>query len=101
MALILAGVLMVLFLILAGVLCFVFWLMMLIDAITRKFKDSNDKIIWVLVNILVGIVGALIYYFVVARKNKPMRWFWWTLLVLVILAIISAVMMFSTNSYLK
>ena len=56
MALILAGLLMVLFLILAGVLCFVFWHMMLIDSITRKFKDSSDKIIWVLVNILVGIV---------------------------------------------
>lgn len=89
MALILAGLLMVLFLILIGVLCFIFWLVMLIDSITRKFKDSTDKIIWVLVNIFVGIVGVLIYYFVVFNKDskKSMRWFWWTLLALVILLV--------------
>ncbi len=91
------------FLILMGALLFVFWLLMLIDSITRKFKESNDKIIWVLVNIFVGIIGALIYYFVIYNKDgtKSMKWFWWTLLVLVILVILSAIIIFSTNSYLK
>jgi hypothetical protein len=46
----------------------VFWIMMLIDSIQRKYKDSNDKVVWVLVIIFTGLIGALIYYFVVKRK---------------------------------
>jgi prolipoprotein diacylglyceryltransferase len=100
MALVLAGLLVILFLILIGVLCFVFWLLMLIDSITRKFKDSSDKIIWVLVTILVGIIGALIYYFVVYNKDpkKSMKWFWWTLLVLIILVILSVILFVLVSS---
>ena len=78
------------FLILMGALLFVFWLMMLIDVINRKFKESNDKVIWVMVNIFVGILGALIYYFVIYNKDKTksMKWFWWTLLALFVLVVI-------------
>jgi hypothetical protein len=51
-----------------GVASFVFWILMLIDSIKRKFKKDNEKIIWVLVIVLTGILGAIIYYFVVKRK---------------------------------
>jgi hypothetical protein len=50
------------------VLAVIFWIMMLIDAIKHKYKDSNDKVVWVLVIIFTGIIGALIYYFVVKHK---------------------------------
>ena len=50
------------------VLALVFWIMMLIDAIQRKYKNENDKIAWILVIVLVGVIGAIIYYFVVKRK---------------------------------
>jgi hypothetical protein len=43
---------------------------MLIDSIKRKYKDENDKIAWILVIVLVGILGAIIYYFVVKIKKK-------------------------------
>jgi len=48
-----------------GIFCFVFWLLMLIHAAS---KPINDKVVWVVVIALTGIVGALIYYFVVKRE---------------------------------
>jgi uncharacterized membrane-anchored protein len=74
---------------LVGVLFFIFWIIMLIDSITRKFRESTEKIVWVLVNIFTGIIGALIYYFIVYKKAKgSLRWFWWILLVLIVLGIL-------------
>ena len=87
---IIAFFLLMFFLILLGALLFVFWITMLIDAINRKFKESNNKIIWVLVNIFVGILGALIYYFAIYNndKTKSMKWLWRTFLALVILSLV-------------
>lgn len=45
---------------LIGLLLFAFWLWMLIDCLTRDFT-GNDKLIWVLVLLLLGPLGALIY----------------------------------------
>lgn len=52
------------------ILIFVFWISMLIDSIKRKYKEDSDKIVWVLVIIFTGIIGALIYYFIVKTKDK-------------------------------
>lgn len=41
----------------------IFWVLMLIDAIKRDFP-GNEKIVWVLVIVLTGIIGAAIYFFV-------------------------------------
>ena len=59
-------------LIIAGisVFCFVFWVLMVIDCVKRKFKDDSEKIVWLLVIIFAGIIGALIYFFVVKKKDK-------------------------------
>jgi prolipoprotein diacylglyceryltransferase len=48
----------------------VFWALMLADVIKRKFPNENNKIVWMLVVILTGIIGAVIYYFMVKRKSK-------------------------------
>ncbi len=64
------GVLFVLFIITIAIWAFVFWILMIIDCATRKFKDSIEKVVWVIVIIFTGIIGALIYYFVVKTKNK-------------------------------
>ncbi len=53
-----------------AVFAFVFWILMLIDCVKRKFKNDTEKIIWVLVIILTYFIGALIYYFVIKRENK-------------------------------
>ena len=52
----------------------VIWIFMLVDVAKRDFKNDNDKIIWVLIVALTGIIGAIIYYFVIKKpedkKNK-------------------------------
>jgi hypothetical protein len=49
---------------------FIFWLLMIIDCAKRSFKNDTDKVIWILVIVLVGFIGAIIYYFVVRRPAK-------------------------------
>ncbi|MCZ7384944.1 MAG: PLDc N-terminal domain-containing protein [Candidatus Methanoperedens sp.] len=61
-------------LIIAAALLFVFWLWMLIDCLKRlddKFATggNNAKLIWVLVIIFTGLIGALIYYFLIKRQD--------------------------------
>jgi len=52
-----------------AILAFVFWILMLVDCAKRNFKNENDKIVWILVIVLAGIIGAIIYYFVVKRDD--------------------------------
>ena len=54
---------------LVGLAVFAFWLWMLIDAIRHAPSENNLKLIWILVIILAGIIGALIYFFVQRPKN--------------------------------
>ena len=49
---------------------FVFWILMIIDAAKRKFKTDGEKIAWILIIVLASYIGAIIYYFVVKRKDK-------------------------------
>ncbi|MBU0761228.1 MAG: PLD nuclease N-terminal domain-containing protein [Nanoarchaeota archaeon] len=57
-----------------AILVFIFWIWMLVDCAKRNFKNDNDKIIWILVIVLAGIIGAIIYYFVVKHEDKkPVR----------------------------
>ncbi len=48
---------------------FVLWLWMLIDCLQRKdFPNENDKVLWAIIMVLGGWIGALLYYFLVKRK---------------------------------
>jgi len=44
----------------------VFWLWMLIDAVTNE-PTTNDKILWFLVIFFLHFIGALVYFF--ARRS--------------------------------
>lgn len=46
----------------------VFWIWMIVDCAQRKMKD-NDKVVWILILIFLGSIGAIIYYFAVKRKK--------------------------------
>jgi len=46
----------------------VLWIVMLVDVVRRQFPDDNTKLMWVLIIVLAGWIGALIYYFV-GRKQ--------------------------------
>jgi uncharacterized membrane-anchored protein len=50
---------------------FAFTIWMLIDAIKRVPSDGNTKLIWILVIIFGGVIGAAIYFFVQRPKNLP------------------------------
>jgi uncharacterized BrkB/YihY/UPF0761 family membrane protein len=64
------GIVFVLIIVALSIFVFVFWILMLIDCLKRKYKESSDKIVWVLVIIFAQIIGALIYYFIVKVKDK-------------------------------
>jgi hypothetical protein len=61
---------------------FVLWIMAIIDVISRhdwEFPNAlqgrpnpNDKMLWVLVVLLAGVIGAVVYYFVV-MKPFPLK----------------------------
>ncbi len=53
------------------VLLTVFWIWMLVDVATADFPKSDDKIVWVLIVILTGWVGAIAYYLV--QRPKKVR----------------------------
>ena len=49
---------------------FAFWIWMIVDCAKRKFKGDSDKVVWILVIVLLGIIGAAIYYFAVKSGDK-------------------------------
>ena len=60
----LIGLMFIVFLWVLGALAFVFWIWMLIHAITNKGLSNTERIIWVLVVLFLHFLGALIYFFV-------------------------------------
>src|SRR5437762_1243965 len=58
------GLMFMLFLWVLGALATIFWIWMLIHAITNKGLRDMEKIIWVLVVLFLDFIGALIYFFV-------------------------------------
>jgi hypothetical protein len=40
------------------------WVVALVDVLKREFPGENDKLVWVLVVVLTGWIGALIYWFI-------------------------------------
>lgn len=65
--------LMILFVFAIAILATVFWIWMIVDCARRNFKNDNDKILWILVIVLAGIIGAIIYYFVVKFEQDKRR----------------------------
>ncbi len=47
----------------------VFWIWMIVDCVKRNFKNDNDKVVWILVLVFLGILGAIIYFFVIKNKQ--------------------------------
>jgi uncharacterized membrane protein len=47
----------------------ILWIWMIIDCAQRKFKEDNEKVVWILLLVFLGVIGAIVYYFVVKRKK--------------------------------
>ncbi|MSS74857.1 hypothetical protein EXS73_01430 [Candidatus Pacearchaeota archaeon] len=52
-----------------GILISIFWIWMIVDCAQRKFKNPSEKVVWLVVVVLLGWLGALVYYLVVRMTN--------------------------------
>lgn len=57
----------------ANILGIALWIWMIIDVSKREFEKENDKMLWILVVVLAGWIGALIYYFTIKRQDNPTK----------------------------
>jgi heme/copper-type cytochrome/quinol oxidase subunit 2 len=60
---------------LAGIFFFVIWIITLVDCARRKNEDfpnpgENTKLIWILIIVFAGGIGALIYFFMVMKNTS-------------------------------
>lgn len=82
----------------------VFWFWMLIDCLKRLDDNfavggNNAKLIWVLVIIFTGLIGALIYYFLIKRTDSHQdRLIGIALLSSVVIVIILIASLFTVNT---
>jgi len=66
-------ILLIFLIVIIVILMFAFWIWMLIDCLKRKFGNDTEKIVWVLVIIFLGAIGAAVYYFVVKTDDKKIE----------------------------
>jgi len=50
---------------LVGIAAFIFWIVMLVHAASHPVEN---KAMWIILMVFTGVIGSLIYYFVVKRK---------------------------------
>lgn len=62
-----AGLGLMAFMIILGIVGFIIWLLMIIHAAS---KPIPNKAMWIIIMVLLGPIGAIIYYFVVKRRFK-------------------------------
>ncbi len=53
-----------------GLAAFVFWIWMLIHAITNNGLSGAEKILWVLLLIFLHFLGAILYFFIGRPKGN-------------------------------
>ena len=58
---------------LIGTAFLVIWIWALIDCLTREFRDSTEKLMWVLVIVFLNVVGALIYLFIGRQQGRKVN----------------------------
>ena len=66
-------ILLILFIFLFFLVVFVFYVSMLYDNVHRKLEQS-EQLVWLLLQLLFGVIVSIIYYFIVYRKDPhPVR----------------------------
>lgn len=53
-----------------GLIALIFWLWMLVHAITNKGLSDGERIVWVIVIIFLPFLGALLYFFIGKPKGR-------------------------------
>jgi prolipoprotein diacylglyceryltransferase len=52
-----------------GILVLIFWIWMIVDAAKRNFREDWEKVVWIVVIVFGGWLGALVYFIVVRQYN--------------------------------
>lgn len=52
-----------------GLVALAFWVWMIVDCAQRKFRNDAEKIIWIIVMIVTGWIGALVYFIAIRNMN--------------------------------
>jgi len=52
-----------------GVLIFAAWIWMIVDCAKRKKFRHGDRVLWILLLVLTGIIGMILYYFMEMYKK--------------------------------
>ena len=60
-----------LFLIVVGLGGTALWIWMIVDCATNEAPEGNEKLVWILVIVMTGFIGALIY--LLARRPKRIQ----------------------------
>ena len=56
---------------LLGIVGLVAMIWVIYDVLTKQTKmDTTQKLIWIIVALFLGLIGAIIYYFVVKKEGK-------------------------------
>lgn len=63
------GIAMIIFWLVFGLATLIFWIWALIDVIRREFPNPNDKILWIVLIIVLGILGSILYLIIGRRKG--------------------------------
>ena len=63
------GIIVLLFFYSIAICLFALWIYALVDVISANFPESNSKIIWLLLIVLLPFVGTVLY-FMIGRKQK-------------------------------
>ena len=49
----------------------IFWVWMIVDCATNEPPEGNNKVRWLVIVVLLGLIGAALYYFV--RRPERMQ----------------------------
>jgi len=63
------GVAMIIFWLVFGLATLVLWIWALVDVIRREFPNSNDKVLWIVLIIVLGILGSILYLIIGRKKG--------------------------------
>ena len=65
------GVVMLIWVAAAGLMlgAMVLWVCALVDVLKKEFPGENEKLMWILIIVLTGWIGALIYWFIGREKG--------------------------------
>lgn len=53
-----------------GLAYLIFWIITLVNAVQSNFKDSNMKLIWIIVIIFASPIGAIVYWLVAPGQKQ-------------------------------